>query len=240
MKKIILVLISLFAGLLSNVQNVQAAYVDTYNGVVPGYYMPYSGRLAGFFQADLSGTPILIMSTDPTIYPPAITGTPVNLYTYADVQAGKPGLKWTATVYSQIGYAISQGVNSSLFDVGEALPPTHCITPAGDWFCAANALWANAIIWNVTTPGSVDLTADPIGPDQGAELQSLLTNITSGSHDHFDWSGTMEVMQVAGGDTFVIPLGGAKAPTSVVPVPPAVWLFGSGIIGLAGVARRRT
>lgn len=28
-------------------------------------------------------------------------------------------------------------------------------------------------------------------------------------------------------------------PTSAVPVPPAVWLFGSGLIGLVGVARRR-
>ena len=27
--------------------------------------------------------------------------------------------------------------------------------------------------------------------------------------------------------------------TSVVPVPAAVWLFGSGLIGLVGVARRR-
>ena len=30
-------------------------------------------------------------------------------------------------------------------------------------------------------------------------------------------------------------LGGAT-----VPIPPAVWLFGSGLIGLVGIARRRT
>ena len=28
-------------------------------------------------------------------------------------------------------------------------------------------------------------------------------------------------------------------PTAVVPVPPAVWLFGSGLLGLIGVARRK-
>ena len=33
--------------------------------------------------------------------------------------------------------------------------------------------------------------------------------------------------------------GGATALTSVVPVPAAVWLFGSGLVGLIGVARRK-
>ena len=33
--------------------------------------------------------------------------------------------------------------------------------------------------------------------------------------------------------------GGASCPTSEIPVPAAVWLFGSGLIGLVGVARRR-
>jgi len=32
---------------------------------------------------------------------------------------------------------------------------------------------------------------------------------------------------------------GTLAPVSAIPVPAAVWLFGSGLIGLAGVARRR-
>jgi len=32
----------------------------------------------------------------------------------------------------------------------------------------------------------------------------------------------------------------AGAPTSPIPLPPAVWLFGSGLIGLIGVARRKT
>ena len=29
-------------------------------------------------------------------------------------------------------------------------------------------------------------------------------------------------------------------PTSAIPVPPAIWLFGSGLIGLIGLARRKT
>ena len=34
-------------------------------------------------------------------------------------------------------------------------------------------------------------------------------------------------------------VGSALVRTSVVPVPAAVWLFGSGLIGLIGVARRK-
>ena len=33
--------------------------------------------------------------------------------------------------------------------------------------------------------------------------------------------------------------GGTLTPVSAIPVPAAVWLFGSGLVGLAGVARRR-
>lgn len=33
--------------------------------------------------------------------------------------------------------------------------------------------------------------------------------------------------------------GSALVRTSVVPIPPAVWLFGSGFIGLIGLARRK-
>jgi hypothetical protein len=33
---------------------------------------------------------------------------------------------------------------------------------------------------------------------------------------------------------------GASITTGAVPVPPAVWLFGSGLIGLVGIARRRS
>jgi len=32
---------------------------------------------------------------------------------------------------------------------------------------------------------------------------------------------------------------GLRAPQVVVPIPPAVWLFGSGLLGLVGIARRK-
>jgi hypothetical protein len=47
---------------------------------------------------------------------------------------------------------------------------------------------------------------------------------------------------VALGTEFLVDLGGQSFQgtiTSVVPVPPAVWLFGSGLLGLVGIARRK-
>ena len=44
-------------------------------------------------------------------------------------------------------------------------------------------------------------------------------------------------------DTLALPeptFVGATVTVSAVPVPPAVWLFGSGLLGLVGVARRRS
>lgn len=42
-----------------------------------------------------------------------------------------------------------------------------------------------------------------------------------------------------GGVFYAVHLEGTIAAPSAIPVPAAVWLFGSGLIGLAGVARRR-
>jgi hypothetical protein len=47
-------------------------------------------------------------------------------------------------------------------------------------------------------------------------------------------------MWAATGGVFIPTYTGATVnSTSAVPVPAALWLFGSGLIGLAGVARRR-
>lgn len=42
-----------------------------------------------------------------------------------------------------------------------------------------------------------------------------------------------------GGVAYSVHLEGTIAAPSAVPVPAAVWLFGSGLVGLAGIARRR-
>lgn len=54
-------------------------------------------------------------------------------------------------------------------------------------------------------------------------------------HDSYDeWDGTKENEEFMEHGNFVV------NNAAVVPVPSAVWLFGSGLIGLVGLARRKT
>ncbi len=73
-----------------------------------------------------------------------------------------------------------------------------------------------------------------VPPNEGYFL-SVLTDATA-----FDLSGqfTIFVQNDFGASVFSTGLQGVSAP-STVPVPAAVWLFGSGFIGLLGVGRRK-
>ncbi|GMQ84050.1 MAG: hypothetical protein BMS9Abin06_0802 [Gammaproteobacteria bacterium] len=73
-----------------------------------------------------------------------------------------------------------------------------------------------------------------VPPDEGYFL-SVLTDATA-----FDLSGqfTIFVQNDFGANVFSTSLRDVAAP-STVPVPAAVWLFGSGLVGMLGVGRRK-
>jgi len=50
---------------------------------------------------------------------------------------------------------------------------------------------------------------------------------------------TLTFGDTAGADPLSLNSWGLDITTSVVPVPAAAWLFGSGLLGLVGVARRK-
>ena len=62
-----------------------------------------------------------------------------------------------------------------------------------------------------------------------------------GYYDGFNWSGDTGY-QYVGGDIYKVTFSGGQTfeiDVAVVPVPAAAWLFGTGLVGLIGVARRK-
>ncbi len=122
---------------------------------------------------------------------------------------------------------------------------------------------------DMTFPGSQDFAFDPPGPTLDVDPENNATlrfDVTSFSFTTFladfpiatltfDAVGGGNTLATLGLSTFSFWLDGdfnverplqdiVLVPTSInvsaVPVPAAVWLFGSGVLGLVGVARRRS
>lgn len=244
--------------------NAMAALASTYDGRVGGWYIPYEGRLAGFFLSEYipdGGTafPILGMSTDPTIIEPHHVPVPATVLSYQDVMAQDSSFSETEKIaLARSGYAMSQWANSLFFNLTGSMPPTECVYGGVgvngpyvlDGFCAQQFAMLNVYLWNFWSPGSVALEAPPLGgPDGGfGNILELYADYTSGAHDQFDWSMTMAIMQIPStGDEFLIPLGasgiapllnGATLNTLATPIPAAGLLFSSGLFGLVFAARR--
>ena len=96
-----------------------------------------------------------------------------------------------------------------------------------------------------TTGSDTNFTPGTPGTVSGSGSGSALTAAGPGS-----WTGTVVNFGNVGAawtafdgtpysEKFNITVNGTAAPPAVIPVPAAVWLFGSGLIGLVGVARRK-
>ena len=81
--------------------------------------------------------------------------------------------------------------------------------------------------------GAVNFLFDRIevGPNDQSYFFFLDTNAT-----HYDLTGQFDLLCA---DTGCISSGYDTFAPSAVPVPAAVWLFGSGLVGLLGIARRK-
>lgn len=136
-------------------------------------------------------------------------------------------------------------------------------------FTAGNGDAANPVVINVPDPGNPGgsgLFLDTINFDLGLfthfNMTSTAPGITSFGAPIFENSGDTEIVAAsdiftnlsladlglprdyhlhpqglaAAGAGYTLTLWGSTAP---VPLPAAVWLFGSGVIGLVGLARRK-
>ena len=114
-----------------------------------------------------------------------------------------------------------------------------------------NTGFSDVVIFDTSTPGQLEFTAliGIAAPPQGLAgsafdfLNLSFTavappgsDVSIGIGSFGDWQDGNNQSVVLAAEDYI----GATVTVSAVPVPPAVWLFGSGLIGLVGVARRRS
>ena len=108
------------------------------------------------------------------------------------------------------GTDIAQAADSGSYDILFDLPP-----PGGDRFTAGETLIYNITANNLVASSFNFLsTPDLSGPFLGAAKFQSTSGCATGAGQCSDWVGA-------------------------VPVPAAVWLFGTGLLGLIGVVRRK-
>ena len=134
----------------------------------------------------------------------------------ADAIGNPYGLTGTFDVLSIFGSGIVVDCSAGTVD-----PVTGCDNPDAPWLYGEE--FGVNLIWNS------DWFSGNILPTSIPALENLV-----GIYGHGDnWSDGTE------DGTIDIEFNAASSSISAVPVPAAVWLFGSGLIGLIGIAKRK-
>jgi len=133
------------------------------------------------------------------------------------------GENWTANIYnySDVNSGAGKfGPNPVLYSQVGYL---YSLAPSADY---TNQADIDNAIWKIMDP-SVLLA--------NANATSYYNTATSGAYDTFNWSAYMQVLTpqpLSSSQEFLIP----AAP---VPLPATAWLFGSGLLGLGALGRRK-
>jgi hypothetical protein len=164
---------------------------------------------------------------------------------------GPPGTSTTATIVFQANsnnYAFVDGTAAGLnvagsFTVG-SLSPTisplgggHSGTLSSDLTNSGDQTWGsmNLRVSNSDGWGSaLDSITIQLTNGSWASAASVLTNNSAGYAFEAHIGYCSSTAAVCSASTYTAPTG-----YSTVPIPAAAWLFGSGLIGLIGIARRK-
>ncbi len=99
--------------------------------------------------------------------------------------------------------------------------------------------------WSVAWNGIADI---PMGGDSAnfasdTGIANMICAVDCAANDTYvlNYAAHVPLLDASGfgGVAYTVYLEGTVASVSAVPVPAAVWLFGSGLLGLVGIARRR-
>jgi len=135
----------------------------------------------------------------------------------------------TVTNLNTWGSTLNTGVtdlNSETSGSSISGKPGQSPVSSGIWNTSDFSNATGLATWSGAGPSTLGLTAGT-----SSELYGLTGNGGTGQAQVYDIGSIL--LSTAGVLTFT-------ANTSTVPLPPAVWLLGSGLLGLAGVGRRRS
>ncbi len=207
--------------------NANAAFLASDCSNIAGYHMVYDNLCMGFGEfMTQNGTHFLAMSTDPAPHALPSTEPYAMVYSYQDVQNGASGLKWTAAQYNEMAYLVQN--YPAMYTPDSQVPA---------WAKGIAAANMNIAIANIAVPGSVPFP-DASSPIYNGNQAQLIYNQALGI-PNFNWTYLgMQIVSIPGSDEYFSDQ--TVAPTlAATPIPPAVWLFVSGLIGLVGVSRRK-
>jgi hypothetical protein len=149
---------------------------------------------------------------------------------------------WDLQSRDLMGALIDDLSDSNSWDVG---PGSTCLPGPGNNFCLNDIIFDTGILsatFETTVGATLDFDASLYIFAQGTSFDTNDLDGTGayGSADFYDTFGLAitpltEGVELDFGDITLAPFN----PGSPVPVPTAVWLFGSGLMGLIGVARRK-
>ena len=143
-------------------------------------------------------------------------------------------LDWIDVVDSSWNYGAKSGEFALVNNKGDV----GIITEASSADFTFDGLYAKKWGTAPDSAGDDSLFGSISGYNNGSLVWKMATSL-NGSYEYYGaQAGAIDELHLGFGDTFLvddITLNGVSA----IPVPAAVWLFGSGLMGLAGIARRR-
>lgn len=183
-----------------------------------------SSMLVNSASLDLTITNVGTYSFSGAVSPPAqiVMGTYQNPIYAQNISTS--GITGTATIYSTGVYG--EPVPSGNLDTSYASNPVSVNFSSfrlGVNLTGPLTLSFDAPAWLTTTPNS-------------SSFDALTNAYTLGWNNNFNVVATLDGLPTTVSGNLQVTLGGTLQP---VPVPATLWLFGSGFVGLVGIARRR-
>ncbi len=196
-----------------------------------------AGALNGFNQFVPTG-----WTATPHTYNPALTSTP-DLFHNATIFNS---FAWDTspdggTFVHGVGWgSINEGITQTITGLTIGQKYTVEFEQSVSYTTTPTAAQGNVGLWEVvfgsTTQNSAAMTTPAASTLFGWQTQSLEFTATAAAQalTFRAYSTTFDLSRVDLG------LDGVSVNPVVVPIPGAVWVFGSGLVGLLGIARRRT